>query len=124
MSQASSASIALSGIFAPTITGYHADGSINLEGTKKFVRFLLESDVDGLAPLGSAGEPVALTLRERMHLLEAIVEETNGKVPIFAGTGDYSTASTIELSLHARSLAVTGSCSSCRFCFDPPNKTY
>ena len=103
MSQAPSALISLlSGIFAPTITGYHADGSINAEGTKTFVRFLLENGVDGLAPLGSAGEPVALTLPERMRLLEAIVEETNGQVPIFAGTGDYSTASTIEISLLAQ----------------------
>src|SRR5947199_2429162 len=122
MSQASSGSNSLSGIFAPTITGYHPDGSINLEGTKKFVRFLLENGVDGLAPLGSAGEPVALTLRERMHLLEAIVEETNGKVPIFAGTGDYSTASTIELSLHARSLGCDGLMLIMPFLLRPPKE--
>jgi 4-hydroxy-tetrahydrodipicolinate synthase len=79
----------LSGIFAPTLTGYYSDGSINLEGTKQFVRFLLNRGVDGLTPLGSAGEPVALSIRERMHLLEAIVEENAGRVPVLVGTGDY-----------------------------------
>jgi 4-hydroxy-tetrahydrodipicolinate synthase len=123
MSQAPSALISLlSGIFAPTITGYHADGSINAEGTKRFVRFLLENGVDGLAPLGSAGEPVALTLPERMRLLEAIVEETNGQVPIFAGTGDYSTASTIELSLHARTLGCDGLMLILPFLLRPPKQ--
>ena len=63
----------LSGIFAPTVTGYHSDESISLEGTRKFVRFLLNSGADGLTPLGSAGEPVALTIDERKSLLEAIV---------------------------------------------------
>ncbi|HEU0008061.1 MAG TPA: dihydrodipicolinate synthase family protein, partial [Terriglobia bacterium] len=94
----------LSGIFAPTITGYHSDGSISLEGTRKFVRFLLNSGADGLTPLGSAGEPVALTLEERKSLLEAIVAENAGQVPIYAGTGDYGTETTIELSLHAKAL--------------------
>ncbi|MCI0628588.1 MAG: dihydrodipicolinate synthase family protein [Acidobacteria bacterium] len=49
----------ISGIFAPTITAYRPDGSIHLDGTRKFVRFLLDEGVDGLTPLGSAGEPVA-----------------------------------------------------------------
>ncbi|HXW16120.1 MAG TPA: dihydrodipicolinate synthase family protein [Terriglobia bacterium] len=98
----------LAGVFSPTLTAFHADGSINPAGTKQFVRFLLDQGIDGLAPLGSGGEPVAMTLPERMRILEAIVEETAGKVPILAGTGDYSTAATIELSLHAKSLGCRG----------------
>jgi dihydrodipicolinate synthase/N-acetylneuraminate lyase len=92
----------LSGIYAPTVTAFNADESLNPQGTRAFVRFLLDQGVDGLTPLGSAGEPVALSTAERMKALDAIVEETAGKVPIYAGTSDYSTATTIELSLHAR----------------------
>lgn len=88
----------------PTVTGNHSDGSISLEGTRKFVRFLLDSGADGLTSLGSAGEPVALTLDERKSLLEAVIAENAGPVPIHAGTGDYGTETTIELSLHAKSL--------------------
>lgn len=98
----------ISGIYSPTITAYHADGSINVKGTRAFVRFLLDQGVDGLTPLGSAGEPVALSAHERMRLLEAIVEETSSSVPIYAGTGEYGTAATIELSLHAKSLGCEG----------------
>ena len=111
-----------SGIFAPTITGFTDGGSISLERTRKFVRFLLDQGVHGLTPLGSAGEPVALSLQERMHLLEAIVEENAGKVPIFAGTGDYSTASTLELSLHARSLGCNGLMVMAPFLLRPPKE--
>jgi dihydrodipicolinate synthase/N-acetylneuraminate lyase len=108
MSQPLSSAKQFRGIFAPTITGYHSDESINLSATRKFVRFLLDQGVHGLAPLGSAGEPVALTLQERMQLLEPIVAENNGQVPILAGAGDYSTRSTVELGLHARSLGCDG----------------
>jgi 4-hydroxy-tetrahydrodipicolinate synthase len=122
MTQSGSIRKRLSGIFAPTITGYHPDGSINVKVTRHFVRFLLDQGVDGLAPLGSAGEPVALTGEERKRLLEAIMEETAGKVPVFAGTGDYSTASTIELGLHARSLDCDGIMLMAPFLLRPPKK--
>ena len=45
-----------------------------------------------------------MSLPERMRILEAIVEETAGKGPILAGTGDYSTAATIKLSVRGKSL--------------------
>jgi 4-hydroxy-tetrahydrodipicolinate synthase len=112
----------ISGIFAPTVTAYHSDGSISLEGTRRFVRFLLDQGVDGLTPLGSAGEPVALSLKERMLLLEAIVAENAGQVPIFAGTGDYGTCTTLELSLHARSLGCEGLMLIAPFFLRPPKQ--
>jgi 4-hydroxy-tetrahydrodipicolinate synthase len=122
MAQSFSLARQLRGIFAPTITAYHSDESVNLDGTRKFVRFLLDQGVHGLAPLGSAGEPVALTLAERMSLLEAVVTENNGQVPVFAGTGDYSTRSTIELSLHAKSLGCDGLMLMVPFVLRPPKQ--
>jgi 4-hydroxy-tetrahydrodipicolinate synthase len=98
----------LAGIFAPTITAFSADGSLDLNGVRQFVRFLLDAGVDGLTPLGSAGEPFALTVQERMQALEAVVEETAGRVPIFAGVVDYRTDLVVELSCHARSLGCQG----------------
>ena len=98
----------LAGIFAPTITAFAPDGSVDLNGVKRFVRFLLDAGVDGLAPLGSAGEPFALTVEERKQVLEAVVEETAGSVPIFAGVVDYRTDTVVELSCHARSLGCEG----------------
>jgi 4-hydroxy-tetrahydrodipicolinate synthase len=112
----------LSGIFSPTITAFEPDGAISPPGTRQFVRFLLDSGVDGLTPLGSAGEPMALTARERMQVLEAVVDENGGDVPIYAGTGDYSTASTIELSLHAKSIGCDGLMLMAPFVLRPPKK--
>jgi 4-hydroxy-tetrahydrodipicolinate synthase len=112
----------LAGVFAPTVTAFNSDASLSVAGTRAFVRFLLDNGVHGLTPLGSAGEPVALSTAERMQALEAIVEETNGAVPIYAGTSDYSTATTIELSLHARSIGCDGLMLMAPYLLRPPKQ--
>jgi 4-hydroxy-tetrahydrodipicolinate synthase len=95
------------GVYAPTITAYEGE-SISTAGTRRYVRFLLDQGVDGLTPLGSAGEPCALTLDERKCLLEAVMTETAGAVPVYAGIVEYATRSAIQLGLHARSLGCAG----------------
>ncbi len=98
----------LFGVYAPTVTAFNADESLNEKGIRAFVRFLLDSGVHGMAPMGSAGEFMALTQNERMQAMEWILEEVNGKVPVYAGTGHYSTRATIELSKHAERHGATG----------------
>jgi 4-hydroxy-tetrahydrodipicolinate synthase len=112
----------LSGIFAPTVTAFNSDESLSTHGTRAFVRFLLDQGVDGLTPLGSAGEPVALNTAERMKALEAIVEEVGGRIPIYAGTSEYSTATTIELSLHAKSVGCDGLMLMAPYLLKPPKQ--
>jgi len=89
------------GIYAPTLTAFNADESLNEKGTRAFVRHLLAGGVHGLAPMGSAGEFFALTDEERMQVMDWILDEVNGQVPVYAGTGHYSTRTTIKLSQHA-----------------------
>lgn len=112
----------LSGVFAPTVTAFNSDASLSKQGTRAFARFLLDEGVDGMTPLGSAGEPVAMSTGERMEALEAIVEEVAGRVPIYAGTSDYSTATTIELSLHARSIGCDGLMLMAPYLLRPPKQ--
>ena len=81
---------------APTITAFEKDETVSLAGTRAFVRFLLAQGVDGLVPLGSSGEPLALTMTERKAVLDAVMAEAGGKVPILAGVVEYSTRAAIE----------------------------
>jgi 4-hydroxy-tetrahydrodipicolinate synthase len=96
------------GIYSPTITAFNQDESLNKEAIRAYVRFLLDSGVHGLAPMGSAGEFIALTEKERMQVMEWILDEVNGQVPVYAGTGHYSTRTTIELSSHALKCGASG----------------
>ena len=96
------------GIYSPTITAFNRDESINEKATRAYVRFLLDSHVHGLAPMGSAGEFIALTEKERMQVMEWTFDEVNGQFPVYAGTGHYSTLVTIELSRHALKCGAKG----------------
>src|SRR5215469_1376658 len=78
------------GVYSRTITAFESDERVSLAGTRAFVQFLLAAGVDGLVPLGSSGEPLALTMTERKAVLDAIVEEAGGRVPIIAGIVEYS----------------------------------
>jgi 4-hydroxy-tetrahydrodipicolinate synthase len=98
----------LRGVFAPTVTAFNDNGSLNENGTRDYIKFLIKGGVHGLAPMGSAGEFFAMSDEERMQVMEWILDETRGKIPVFAGTGHYSTETTIKLSLHAKKHGAEG----------------
>jgi 4-hydroxy-tetrahydrodipicolinate synthase len=110
------------GIYAPTITAFHRDGSVNLEGSREFVRFLLNQKVHGLVPLGSSGEPIAMTLDERKAVLEAIANEVAGEVPIYAGVVTYLTSEAIEFSRHAKAVGCAGLMVMAPYVLRPPKR--
>ena len=110
------------GIYAPTITAFNRDGSVNLKGNREFVRFLLDQGVHGLVPLGSSGEPIALTMDERKAVLETIATEVAGKVPIYAGVVDYRTSEAIEFSRHAKAVGCAGLMLMTPYVLRPPKR--
>jgi 4-hydroxy-tetrahydrodipicolinate synthase len=110
------------GVYSPTITAFEDDESVSLSGTRAFVRFLLSQGVNGLVPLGSSGEPLALVLDERKAVLDAVVEEAGGQVPIIAGIVEYSTRAAIELGTHARSAGCNGLMVMPPYGFRPPRR--
>lgn len=110
------------GVYSPTITAFESDETLSRSGTRAFVRFLLTQGVDGLVPLGSSGEPLALAMNERKAVLDAVVEETNGRVPIIAGIVEYSTRAAIELGRYARSSGCNGLMVMPPYGFRPPRR--
>lgn len=110
------------GIYAPTITAFHRDGKVNLQGSREFVRFLLDQGVHGLVPLGSSGEPISLTMDERKAVLEAIATEVAGKIPIYAGVVDYLTSNAVEFSKHAKACGCAGLMVMAPYVMRPPKR--
>jgi 4-hydroxy-tetrahydrodipicolinate synthase len=94
------------GVIPATLTAFREDGSIDLDGQRKFISWLVDNGIHGMMVCGTGGEFIAMTVEERKQVMEATVEANNGKVPILAQTGHYSTDITIDLSLHAKSLGV------------------
>ena len=91
----------LDGMFVPCVTPFTRAGQLDVKGLRECVRFWLEEGVSGLVPCGSNGEAPYLTRQERTKVIEAVLDEADGKVPVIAGTGSMSTRETITFTKDA-----------------------
>lgn len=95
------------GIIPAMVTPLTSDGKINAEALRKLTNYLIEGGVHGLFPVGSQGEFYALTLEEKKRVIEVVVEETKGRVPVYAGTGAITTREAIALTQMAEGAGVS-----------------
>lgn len=90
--------VTIGGIITPVITPMNADESINTAELRRQVNRQIESGVHGLFCFGTNGEGYILSGMEKKLILETVIEECRGRVPVYAGTGCISTRETIEQS--------------------------
>jgi 4-hydroxy-tetrahydrodipicolinate synthase len=95
------------GIIPAMVTPVTPDGKINAEALRKLTRYLIDGGVHGLFPVGSQGEFYALTFEEKKRVIEVVVEETRGRVPVYAGTGAVTTREAIALTKMAEEAGVS-----------------
>lgn len=88
----------IKGIIVPITTPMHADESINVEELQKQVDRQIENGVDAIFCFGTNGEGYILNGEEKKLVLETVVKQVAGRVPVYAGTGCISTKETIEQS--------------------------
>ena len=77
--------IAWSGIFHILATPFREDGVLDTAGLPRLVEAALGTGVTGLTILGIAGEAHRLTDEERRRVVETVVKETRGRVPVAVG---------------------------------------
>lgn len=94
--------IELNGIIVPILTPMNEDESINLEELRAQVERMIENGIHGIFPFGTNGEGYILTGEEKKLVLETVIDQVNGRVPVYAGTGCISTKETIEQSKMAQ----------------------
>lgn len=97
----------IGGVFAPTVTAMSEDG-IDVPATRRHIQGLADSGVHGLCPGGSGGEFVGLTYEERQEIIALGIEASAKRIPVYAGTGCYSTRDTIRLSRWAEAEGADG----------------
>ena len=89
-----------------SILNINKDESINKEGIRKTVNYLISAKVDGLYITGSTGETFLMSQEEKKQAIEIIVEEVNGRVPVIAHIGSIGTKITTELGQYAEKIGV------------------
>src|SRR6266480_683585 len=98
---------ALTGVIGFPVTPFRIDLSVDLDALRHNVRAMLEHPLAALVAAGGTGELYSLTPAEHLDVVTAIVEETQGKVPVIAGTG-FSAALGVELARQAAKAGASG----------------
>lgn len=97
-----------SGCGTALVTPFRRDFSLDETTLKKLVVRQIEAGIDFLSPCGTTGENPTLTREEHLRVVEITVAEAQGRVPVMAGAGGYSTAEIIALAKDLESLHVAG----------------
>jgi 4-hydroxy-tetrahydrodipicolinate synthase len=87
------------------VTPFTRSGEIDEAALRQLVRRQLDAGIHFLVPCGTTGESPTLDRHERRRVVEVVVEEAAGRVPVLAGAGGYDTREVIEA---AREMAAAG----------------
>lgn len=97
------------GSYTVMVTPFSEDGSrIDNRSLRRFVDWQIDQGVPGLIPLGSTGEFLSVTDDERTEIIETVVAQAAGRIPVIAGTADEWTDRAVSHSREAERLGAAG----------------
>ncbi|NLY56247.1 MAG: 4-hydroxy-tetrahydrodipicolinate synthase [Firmicutes bacterium] len=95
-------------VLTAMVTPFKEDGKVNYEAAANLAQRLVANGSDGLVVAGTTGEAPTLTEEEKIRLFSVITEAVGGKAMVIAGTGSYSTADSVRLTVAAEKTGVDG----------------
>ncbi len=95
------------GIIPAILTPFTKTEEVDYQALRVHIRAMLDAGVHGIFCLGTNGEFYALSEIEKMKIVEAVVDEVNGKVPVYAGSGEIATRTVIHLTNQFKRLGVS-----------------
>jgi 4-hydroxy-tetrahydrodipicolinate synthase len=96
------------GLGTALITPFRNDGSLDEPAVRRLARRQIEAGVHFLSPCGTTGEAPTLNEQEKLRVVELVVAEANGKVPVLAGAGGYDTREVIHMVRQMEAAGVNG----------------
>ncbi len=90
------------------VTPFDDQGEVDYDQAKALAKALVASGSDGVLVSGTTGESPTLTNDEKLRLWAEVKDALGDSGAVIAGTGNYSTAESIELSKEAEQQGVDG----------------
>ena len=90
------------------VTPFTETGALDEKAIKSLAQRQIEAGVHFLVPCGTTGESPTLTHTESLRVVELVLSESAGKVPVLAGAGGYDTRSTVKLAQELSKLGADG----------------
>lgn len=94
----------IKGIIAPILTPMDENENVNETELRNQVDRLIGAGIHGIFAFGTNGEGYILSEQEKERVLQIVVEQTAGRVPVYAGSGCISTKDTIRMSRRAKEM--------------------
>lgn len=90
------------------VTPFRRDGSLDEPAVSRLARRQIEAGIHFLVPCGTTGEVPTLTDAEQVRVVELVVAEANGRIPVLAGAGGYNTDEVIHAAKRMRAAGADG----------------
>ncbi len=90
------------GVIVAMLTPFDEKGRVDEIEVRRFVDFLINKGVDGLFPVASCGEYTHMDMGERKFLIDVVVDEANGRVPVIPGSGATCYHKSIDIASYAK----------------------
>ena len=90
------------------VTPFRSDTKLDESAVRALTRRQIEHGINFLVPCGTTGESPTLTHEEHLRVVEIVVDEAKGKVPVLAGAGGYNTAEVVETAKQVEALGADG----------------
>lgn len=94
----------LEGTTVAMVTPFTREDTVNEEGMRENMNYLLERGVNGLLAAGTTGESATITHQEQKKMMEILVDEVKGKVATVAGAGSNSSKEALDLVKYAEDI--------------------
>lgn len=90
----------LTGVITALVTPFRQD-HVAYEDLRKLVEHQIKGGINGLIPVGTTGESPTLSNEEHLEVIQAVIANARGRVPVIAGTGSNSTREAVSLTQEA-----------------------
>ena len=90
------------------VTPFTRDGALDDAAVRRLARRQIDAGIHFLVPCGTTGESPTLSEDERVRIVELIVEEAAGRVPVLAGAGGYDTRDVIHTAQRMKRAGAAG----------------
>lgn len=90
------------------VTPFKENKEVDFEKLEKLVDFHVENGTDCIVVMGTTGEAATLSHEEHLECIKVVIDRTNKRIPVVAGTGSNCTETAVYLSTEAASYGADG----------------
>jgi 4-hydroxy-tetrahydrodipicolinate synthase len=99
---------AFTGAGTALVTPFTKSGELDEQAVRRLGRRQIDNGIHFLVPVGTTGENPTLELSERIRMVEILVDEARGQVPVLAGCGGYDTKEIVHLAKDMQKAGANG----------------